>query len=75
MDNGIKDLKMKIDIKDVGAIHQDFTNRTIRVLNKRNFCMWENSYQSEEYFNKVFREISQKFYAELARREKELNKV
>jgi hypothetical protein len=66
---------MKVDITQVGAIHQDFTNKRIRVLSKRNFCMWENTYQSEEAFNKAFNAIYKKFSAELARREKELNKV
>lgn len=65
---------MKIDITRVGAIHQDFTRRTIKVLSKQNYVMWENSYQSEEAFNKVFKVIMKKFDLELKRREKELSK-
>lgn len=66
---------MKIDIKEVGALHQDFTNKRIRILSKQNFCMWENTYQSEKAFNKSFNEIYKKFNEELERRENELNKV
>jgi len=66
---------MKIDIKQVGALHQDFTQLRIRVLSKNNFCMWENSYTNEDTFNRVFREISRKFSEELNRREKELNSM
>jgi len=64
-----------IDITQVGGIVQDFTNKRIRVLSKNNFCMWENTYQSEEAFNKAFSQIHKKFYKELERRENELNKV
>ena len=62
---------MQIDITEVGAIQQDFTNKTIRVLSKHNYCMWENSYQSEEAFNKAFNQMHKKFNKELERRESE----
>jgi len=66
---------MKIDITQAGAIVQDFTNRTIKILSKQNFVMWEQRYTSEESFNKSFIKMSRKFSKELVRREKELNKV
>jgi len=71
----LKGEKLKIDIKNVGCIQQDFTNRTIRVLDKNTYCIWEQSYNSEDTFNRVFREVMKRFDAELHRREKELNKV
>lgn len=66
---------MQVDITKVEAIHQDFTNRKIRVLDKYNFCMWKNSYTNEKTFNKVFSEISRKFSAELRRRENEMQSM
>ena len=64
-----------IDIKDVGGIVQDFTNKRIKVLSKQAYLMWEQTYISEEAFDKAFRAMSRKFSAELQRRENELNKV
>ena len=66
---------MQVDITKVEAIHQDFTNRKIRVFDKHFFCMWEQSYTNEKTFNKVFRAMSRKFTVELKRRESELTKV
>lgn len=62
---------MKLDIKEVGAVQQDFTNLTIRVLSKQGYPMWERGYKLEETFNKKFREINKLFNAELKRREAE----
>lgn len=64
-----------IDITQVGAIHEDYQNLTIKILSKHGFCMWENSYKNREAFNKISKVILKKFDAELKRREKELNKV
>jgi len=58
-----------IDITLVGAIHEDYTNLTIRLLSKQNYIMWEKRYQSRESFDKNSRIIQVKFYAELKRRE------
>ena len=59
-----------IDITQVCGIVQDFTNKRIRVLSKQTYVMWEQTYTSNEAFNKAFREMSKKFYKELERREK-----
>jgi len=64
---------MKIDIKEAGAIHEDYTNLTIKILSKQAFTMWEHQYRTRASFDKASRQIQKKFYEELKRREKELN--
>ncbi len=62
---------MKIDITLVGGVVQDFTNKKIEVLSKEGFLVWQNSYASEDSFNRTFRAIYKKFSQELQRRESE----
>lgn len=61
--------KLKIDIKRVGEIIQDFQNKYIEIKSKEGFYMWQKRYTSEDTFNRVFREISKQFSEELIRRE------
>ena len=59
----------KIDITKVGDIIQDFSNKKIEILSTEGYSLWENSYKSEQTFNRVFSSISKSFSQELARRE------
>jgi len=56
---------------DVGALHQDFTSKTLRVLNKLTYPIWERRFESEESFNKTFSYLSKTFSQELLKRESE----
>ena len=57
--------------RDVGAIHQDFTSKTLKVLDKQTYPIWERRFESEESFNKTFSHLSKLFSQELLRRESE----
>lgn len=59
----------KLDIKEVYAINQDFTNKTVSALSKEGYVMWTGRYTTEETFNKAFREMYKKLRSEMARRE------
>jgi len=60
---------MEVDIKLVHEIIQDFTNKSIEIKDKQGHIIWFNSYTSEVSFNRVSRTLSQRFTAELQRRE------
>ena len=67
--NLVKTLNMNnIDIRKVGAVHQDFTNKIIKILSKEGFEMWSRGYKLEDTFDSAFRQIMKKFDAELKRR-------
>lgn len=59
---------MKIDISKVYEIVQDFQNKRIEIKSKEGFSMWQQTYRSEDTFNRAFREISKKFSEELIKR-------
>ena len=59
----------KLDIKDVYAVQQDFTNKTVSALSKEGYVIWTGQYKTEETFNKAFREMYKKLRSEMERRE------
>jgi len=59
---------MKIEIKNVDKIIQDFTNRKISIYDKTKHLLWENTYSNEHNFNRMFNKINKIFLQELQRR-------
>lgn len=49
-----------IDYTKVTEINDNFTNKTIRLLDKDKNVLWESTYKTEETYNRKLREIRQK---------------
>ena len=55
----------------VGAIHQDFTSLTIKILSMRSYPLWEKRYADRELFDNDFKRLAKRFDKELKERESE----
>ena len=63
---------MDIDMRIVGSIVQDFSHKRIEIFNLYSERIWSNSYKNEQYFKKLFQQLSKRFSEELRRIESEM---
>ena len=66
---------MKLNIENTKEIIQDFTNKTISIIDFNDVCIWKKRYTSDETYNNNFKKLSCFLTAELLRRENLKQKV